>query len=94
MELKEVLRIIDRKRKILNKEYGVKNIGVFGSLARNEQTKNDIDILVEFSKPIGLKFFALEDYLTEILGVKVDLVTKNALKPLIREGILKEAVEI
>lgn len=75
------------------KKYKVKKIGLFGSYVRNEQCKNsDVDILVEFSKPVGLKFFTLENYLSEMLGVKVELVTKGALKPMFRENILKEVM--
>ncbi|MCS3915684.1 putative nucleotidyltransferase [Caldanaerobacter subterraneus subsp. tengcongensis MB4] len=56
-------------------------MGIFGSFARNEQTEvSDIDILVEFEKPIGLKFFELADYLEEILDMKGDLLTFEAVK--------------
>ena len=95
MTIKEIIRIINKNRKVLNKNYSVKSVGIFGSFVRNEQVENsDIDILVEFSQPIGLKFFTLENYLSEILGLKVDLVTKGALKPIIREDILKEVIKI
>lgn len=78
--------------KMLREEYNVKNIGVFGSYARGEEKKNsDLDILVEFSEPIGLfKLLELEEYLGKITGKKVDLVTKNALKPVVKEDILRE----
>ncbi|HBT48599.1 MAG TPA: nucleotidyltransferase [Caldanaerobacter subterraneus] len=68
-------------KKKLKKKYGVKFMGIFGSFARNEQTEvSDIDILVEFEKPIGLKFFELADYLEEILDMKGDLLTFEAVK--------------
>jgi predicted nucleotidyltransferase len=69
---------------------------VFGSYVRGEADKNsDIDVLVEFSEPIGLfKFIDLEDYLSKLLGAKVDLVTKKALKPRIGSHILEEAVYV
>lgn len=55
---------------------------MFGSFTRNEAAENsDVDILVELDRPIGLEFVLLADGLEEILGVKVDLVTPNALKP-------------
>ena len=95
MELKEIIRLINKNREVLNKNYGVKSIGIFGSFVRNEQGENsDIDILVEFSGPIGLKFFTLENYLSEMLGIKVDLVTKRALKSAIKDEILEEVIEI
>lgn len=76
---------------ILEERYFVKKIGVFGSYGRNEQREDsDIDLIVEFSKPVGLKFIDLKLYLEEILNRRVDLVTPNALKPQIKEQILKE----
>jgi predicted nucleotidyltransferase len=76
---------------ILERQYCVKKIGVFGSYARNEQKDNsDIDILVEFYRPVGFQFINLKIFLEEILNKKVDLVTPNALKPQIKEKILRE----
>ncbi len=94
--LKQILSILSRHRKELGKKYNVKEIGVFGSYVRGEQKKSsDIDILIELESPIGLfKFIELEEYLSKLLKIKVDLVTKNALKPRIGEHILKEAVAI
>ena len=67
------------------------NAITFGSLAdENFTEENDIDLLVEFEKPIGWKFFSLELCLENILGRKTDLVTKNALKEKIRDRLLKD----
>ena len=81
---------------ILREHYQVKTIGFFGSYARGEQNpKSDIDILVEFVEGNSVDLFdfvELEDFLSEVLGVKVDLVTKKALKPLIKDQILKETI--
>ncbi len=78
------------------KEYSVKTIGVFGSVARDEQTgQSDIDLLVEFSKPVGfVTFMRLENFLSEQLGNKVDLVTSDSLKPVIREDVLSEVIYV
>ena len=77
----------------LAEKYNVKEIGFFGAYARREQTEeSDVDILVEFSGPIGWRFIDLKDELEEILGKKVDLVTKNALKPQMKNDILKEVI--
>ena len=80
----------------LSEQFGVETIGVFGSYTRGEQTKkSDIDILVVFLKDaqVGFfKFLELEEFLTKKLGVKVDLVTKNALKPFIKDRVLRETV--
>lgn len=80
----------------LRDKFKVKNIGVFGSYVRGEQKrKSDVDVLVEFEEPIGLfEFIDLEMYLSDLLGVKVDLVSKKALKPHIGECILKEVIMI
>lgn len=76
---------------MLYKEYSVKEIGLFGSFLDNSNTENsDIDILVDFEKPIGWKFFTLELYLQNIFGRKIDLVTKNALKEQIKDQILQQ----
>jgi hypothetical protein len=78
----------------LRERFNVKNIGVFGSIVKGKQrTRSDIDVLVEFEKPVGLfDFMALEEYLSSLLGAKVDLVSKKALKPKIGERILSEVV--
>ncbi len=80
----------------LRKEYGVKSLGLFGSYLRGEQkSDSDVDILVDFEEPIGLlKFLNLELHLTELLGIKVDLVMKAALKPGIGKHILSEVAYI
>jgi len=72
----------------------VAKIGVFGSTVRGGQTtKSDIDILIDFSRPIGFfKFIQLENLLSKMLNKRVDLVSRKALKPAIKRGILKEVV--
>jgi predicted nucleotidyltransferase len=76
---------------ILSREYAVRQIGLFGSFSDNSYTgDSDIDLLVEFERPIGWKYFSLEIYLENIFGRKIDLVTKNALKEQIRERILNQ----
>jgi predicted nucleotidyltransferase len=80
----------------LNKDFGVSKIGVFGSYARSEQEKDsDLDVLVEFNRPVNLfEFSRLRTFLTNQLGIQVDLVTPGALKPLIKEKILKSVAYI
>lgn len=78
---------------LLKHRFKVKRLGIFGSYARNEATpQSDIDILVEFSEPIGWEIVDLQDYLTELLGHKVDLVTIKALKPQLKAEILQQVV--
>lgn len=75
----------------LAEKFHVKEIGVFGSYVRGEQKRgSDVDILVEFSEPIGWEFVDLKEYLESILGVKVDLVTPAALKKTMKDKILAE----
>ena len=75
---------------------GVKELSIFGSVARNESTsKSDIDILVNFDSKKGLfVFVGLKHYLENILDCEVDLVTKNALHPALKSKILKEAKHV
>lgn len=75
-------------------EFGVKSMALFGSIVREEaKSDSDIDILVEFERPVGLfTFFRLRHRLEDLMGKRVDLVTPPALKPQLRDRILKEAV--
>lgn len=88
--------LINQNMDSLKNTYHVKSIGVFGSVARADNANaSDVDILVEFSQPIGFfKFIELEEFLSRIIGKKVDLVTKRALKPAIKEEILQEVVYV
>lgn len=92
----EIKDILLQNKEELERTFGVREIGIFGSYVRNEQNeKSDADILVSFKEPIGLfKFIALENYLSDLLGIKVDLVTRKALKPFIGKRILQELVNI
>ncbi|MDI6773351.1 MAG: nucleotidyltransferase family protein [bacterium] len=76
----------------LRVRYRVRSLGLFGSYVRGEQESgSDLDILVEYeSSPTFFEFVGLEDHLSELVGVKVDLVMKSALKPRIGERILSE----
>jgi predicted nucleotidyltransferase len=94
--IKEIKKQLETLKPVLKEKYQVETIGIFGSYTRGEQTKkSDADILVVFSEDahIGFfKFLELEELLTQKLEVKVDLVTKNALKPRLKEQILKETI--
>ncbi|MFQ5708290.1 MAG: nucleotidyltransferase family protein [bacterium] len=95
-ELKSLKRILQDHKEELRREYGVNEIGVFGSYVKNEQDQaSDIDILVEFRKPIDLLTFVhLKNYLSDLLNVNVDLVMKTALKPRIEQRILREVMYV
>ena len=93
--LEELKTIINQHKKEMKEKFKVKNIAIFGSYAREEQSQeSDIDILVEFKKPVGLLFVHLADYLEEILGVRVDLVTPDAIKPNRKIYVMKDLVYV
>ena len=91
--IKEVLR---KNKEILSQKFKVKKLAIFGSFVRGEQKRNsDVDILVEFFEPVSFfSFLDLEEYLSKLLGSKVDLVSKKALKPRIGKFILQEMVPV
>ncbi len=90
----EIVSILKERKRELEEKYKVKRIGVFGSFSHGEEREDsDIDILVEFTEPVGFFLFIdLENYLSNLLGKKVDLVTKNALKPIIKEKIISDTI--
>jgi len=76
---------------LLTDKFHVSSIGFFGSYATGQQTdSSDLDLLVEFSQPVGWEFFTLERFLEQSFGLRVDLVTRNALKERIKESILNQ----
>ena len=93
-DLARLKRTLREQLPFLADRYQVAWLGVFGSYVRHEeQGDSDLDLLVAFREPPGLlQFIRLENYLSDLLGLKVDLVMKDALKPRIGERILKEAV--
>ena len=94
--LKDIRSILAREKKVLRERFKVKEIGIFGSYVRGgQEEKSDIDILVEFSEPVGFfTFLDLEEHLSGLLGITVDLVSKKALKPRIGQHILQELVHV
>lgn len=90
----KIKEIINQNKKLLEQSYKVRNIGIFGSYAKGQVHKNsDVDIIVDFYEiPDMFEFIRLECFLKRLLGRKVDLVTRKALKPLIKKDILKEIV--
>ena len=88
-----ILGVLRGSRQLLD-TFGVARLSLFGSFARDEgREDSDVDLLVEFSRPIGLfEFVRLQRELSERLGRRVELVTPAALKPQLRDRILHEAV--
>jgi uncharacterized protein len=87
-----ILKIIEANRETL-KRFGVRSLGLFGSVARGEATESsDLDFLVELEKKSFDAYMDLKDFLEELFGCNVDLVMKDALKPRLKEPILKETI--
>lgn len=95
MDLAKARRILKGKKSSLSRKYSIKKIGIFGSTARGESRRDsDVDILVEFKTSPGYAFAALESELESFLGGKVDLVSKKALKPSLKDSILSEVIYV
>jgi len=94
--LNEIKEKIDSKREHLIIDYNVNNISVFDSYAKNNQTdESDLDLLVEFTKPISLlNLIALENYLSDLLELKVDLLPKDNIRKELEETIINEALSL
>jgi len=92
----QIKNTLNQYRELFKKNYSVEDLGVFGSFARGDNTQtSDVDILVRFSQPLGFfKFIELENYLTKLLGRRVDLVTEKALKPAIKNDVLREVMYV
>ena len=93
---REIKKILQLKKSELCARYSVREIGIFGSyLSGDQKESSDIDILVDYEKPIGLiEFVNLKNYLTDLLEIDVDLVMKKALKPNLGRRILREVVYV
>lgn len=93
VEREEILKVLSEHRETLRERFGVRSLALFGSVVRGEaHPESDADLLVEFERPVGLfEFVRLQLYLEELLGRRVDLVTPDAVRPAMREHILREA---
>lgn len=80
--LNDIERTLSSQKNQLTSRFGVKRLAIFGSYARNEQHRDsDVDILVEFDAPVGIEFIDLANFLEDILELRVDLVSRNGIKP-------------
>jgi hypothetical protein len=96
MRRKDVLAILNKHEDELREKYGVESLSLFGSVARDEARPNsDVDLLVEFNRPVGLfGLIALQQHLEELFGCKVDLGTPRSLRAGLKERVLREAVHV
>ena len=92
--IQEIKKTLEQHKEELKERYKIKEIGIFGSYVRGEQKgESDLDILIEFEEPVSLlDLVRAENYLSELLDIKVNLVPKKDVRPELKERILKEAV--
>ena len=91
----KIINQIKHLKPELYEKFNVQEIALFGSFSRNQENESsDIDILVKLEKPLGLKFITLLNFLETHLKEKVDLVTDKAIRPQMKDRILKEAIYI
>lgn len=95
-KLNNIIELLHQRLPLLAEKYRVKSLGVFGSYVRHqERPDSDVDLLVNFDEtPSLLKFIELENHLTDLLGIKVDLVMQDALKPNIGKQIISEVIPV
>ncbi len=93
--LTDIEKLLISKKAMLFRKYPIKSLAIFGSYARNEQQEeSDLDLLVEFDGKIGSNFILLADELEELLGFKVDLVSKKGIKPHYFEHIKEDIIYV
>jgi predicted nucleotidyltransferase len=93
--LEKVIKILQKNKLMLRQKYSVKNLALFGSFVRGDNSEqSDIDILAEFESPPGLEFVDLVDELEKLLKIKVDLVSRRAVKDRFMEHIEKELIYV
>jgi len=95
-QLESIKNLLVKLKPELIEKYSISSIGLFGSIVREDfsPSKSDIDIIVDFSKPIGIQFIDLADYLEEKINRKVDLVSKNGIKPRYYQAIESDIVYV
>jgi hypothetical protein len=94
--LQEIERLLKAYKPNVQQQYHVTELGIFGSYVRGEQTEDsDVDVLVDFAKtPTLFDLVGLENELSEIVGIKVDLVHKPSLRPHLRQSVLAELISV
>jgi predicted nucleotidyltransferase len=94
-DLEPLTQKLHEELPLLRRKFSVKSLAVFGSAARREAGPHDLDLLVEFYEPPSFfGFMALENHLADLLGVKIDLVMREALKPRLGITILQEMIPV
>ncbi len=90
----QVIELLREQSAYLASEFGIRKIGLFGSFAKGQPSdKSDIDIVVEFERPIGLRFIDLVEYLEKLFGRKVDILTPAGVQGIRRKTVIKSISE-
>ncbi|SDG85565.1 hypothetical protein SAMN04487996_12457 [Dyadobacter soli] len=93
--LSDIVEILKELKPELADKYHVSSIGLFGSIVRDDFTVNsDVDIIVDFSRPVGVEFIDLANLIEDRIGKPVDLVSKNGVKPRYYQEIATEIVYV
>ncbi len=91
----DIQEVLLANKSVLSSKYPIKDLAIFGSFARNEQNElSDLDLLVEFNGSIGIQFIDLANELESLIGHKIDLVSKNGIKPKYYESIKKDLIYV
>lgn len=89
-----ILQLLSERREYLAREFGVSTLGLFGSFAKDQaNADSDIDLMVEFNRPIGLRFMELAEYLENLLGRKVDVLTSAGIRGIPHRAVAKSITE-
>lgn len=94
--LDEIKKILAEHREKLKEKYKVIEIGIFGSYVKGQQKEtSDVDVLVEFEKPVSLlHIVSLENHLSDVLGIKVDVVPKKNIREELKDSIIREVIPV
>ena len=95
-DLEEIKQILRQSKPFLKDNYRITEVGIFGSYARGKETESsDVDVIVDYQKPPTLIMLVeLKEYLSSLIDMKVDVVTKKGLKPRIKEKVLSEVIYV
>ena len=94
LSLNEIKQSLITQKSILQKNYKINRLGIFGSYVRGDQKQeSDLDVLIDYEEvPSLITLIEIENHLSELLGIKVDLVTRKGIKPQLRSYILEEVI--
>lgn len=94
-KIDEILNTIRAHKESLFSKYSISSMAMFGSYARNTETgQSDLDIVVEFSDKIGIRFIDLADELEKMVGIKIDLVSKKGIKEKYYKNIVQDLIYV